>query len=144
MSNPAPILNVSGRVHAVLDRVVEPMPARPEERDPDTGQLVREAYPAREGYTVVDVTVLTAEGGFSTVSILPAALEHTGGETPKPGDELDNYPVRPFVSWQRRGSRSFPTVGLSLAGDVLAARKAREHSKTMPGGSRVASVPASA
>jgi hypothetical protein len=135
MSNPAPILNVSGRVHSVLDRVVEPAPARPEERDPETGQVVRQAYPARDGYTVVDVTVLTAEGGFTTVSILPEALKHTGGETPKQGDQLDAFPVRAYVSWQRRGSRSFPQVGLSLAGDVLAARKSSDQR-----GSRVASV----
>ena len=137
MSNPAPILNVSGRVHSVLDRVVEPAPARPEERDPETGQLLRQAYPARDGYTVVDVTVLTAEGGFTTVSNLPEALRHTGGEIPKQGDELDGYPVRAYVSWQRRGSRSFPQVGLSLAGDVLASRGSKSSDSR---GARVASV----
>jgi len=122
MSNPAPILTVAGRVHSVVPRTVEAAPERPAEHDPETGRVTRAALPARDGYEVVDVTVLTAEGGFATVSILPDALHELGGEIPEAGADVD-YAVRCFVSWQRAGSRSFSRVGFSVAGDVTAKRK---------------------
>jgi hypothetical protein len=122
VSNPAPILTLSGRVHAVTDRTVEALPARDAERD-DNGNVTRPAYPARDGYDVTDVTILTADGGFCTVVLLPDALTALGGEIPAPGTEVE-YAVRCFVSWQRNGARSFSRVGFSVAGDVTAARRA--------------------
>lgn len=122
MSNPSPILTVSGRAHAVVAREVAPVAARPEERDPETGRLVREAQPAREGYSVQDVTVLTDQGGFATVSLLPQALMALGGSIPTPGEDV-SFPVRPYIKWAGRAPRKYPTVGLSVAADALPAAK---------------------
>lgn len=123
MSTPSPILSAAGRVYGVVNREVEAAAARPEERDPETGRVVRPALPARDGYPVTDVTILTEEGGFCTVSLLPAALEALGGQIPSAGEEV-SYAVRPYVRWERSGGRPFPRVGYSVAGDVQAKRNA--------------------
>jgi len=133
MSNPAPILTLAGKVHAVDLRDVPAAEAREARYDEETGRQIAPAYPARDAYQVVDVTVLTDEGGFATAMLMPDSAKALNGELPSSGDVI-SWPVRPFVSWQRSGSRSFNRVGLSVAGDVLADRK----SKTS--GARVASV----
>lgn len=137
MSNPSPILTIAGRVHAVVTRAVEPAEARPEQRD-EQGNFLRAAMPARDGYDVLDVTILTEHGGFATVSFLPAALEAMGGELPQAHSEV-SYPVRPFVSWKRTGQRSYSVVGLSVAGDVAAHLAAKSDTGRR---SSVVSVPA--
>lgn len=121
MSNPAPILTLAGRCHAVTVRPVAAAPAREATYD-DDGRMVTPAYPARDGYDVVDVTVLTSEGGFATASILPPEMEALGGEMPDPGTEVD-FAVRPFVLWQKAGARSYSRVGLSVSGDLTAKRR---------------------
>lgn len=123
MSQPAPVVLIPGKVHAVTPRSVDPVPAREASYD-DAGNLLRRALPAREGYDVVDLTVLTRDGGFCTIIAMPAALEAIGGELPAAGDEVD-LPARPFCKWERVGARSYQVVGYSLAGDVLAASKGR-------------------
>lgn len=120
MSNPAPVLNMTGRVHSVLERTVPPVLARDAVRD-EHGNVTQRAVEARDGYDVHDVTLLTEDGGFATAVLMPEALVHLEGELPTPGTET-NLAVRPYVAWQRTGSRSFPRVGFSIAGDVMIAR----------------------
>lgn len=120
--NPSPILTIAGRCHAVTPRKVEPVAARPAERDPETGRIISEAVEAREGYDVLDVTVLTYDGGFCTVALLPVALSDLGGEVPAPGSEVE-FAVRPFVKWEGRPGSKRPYIRFSVAGDVTAKRR---------------------
>lgn len=120
--NPSPVLTLAGRVHAVIARHVDALPALPEERDPDTGRVTRPARPARDGYDTTDVTILTPEGGFCTAVLSEQALADLGGELPSAGDSVD-YAVRPFVKWTKYGERSASSVGFSVAGDVTIARR---------------------
>lgn len=124
MANPAPILTAAGKVHAVVPRHVEAVQARPEERD-EQGNLLRRAVEAREGYDTTDVTILTPDGGFVTIVYGDDAVKANDGLIPNRGDDVE-WPVRPFVKWQRSGVRPYPVVGLSVAADVLTARKAAE------------------
>ena len=139
MSNPAPVLDVTGTVHAVVEREVPAAEARPAEYDPETNRLVRPAMEARKGYTNQDVTLLTADGGFATVVLMPDALAALGGELPEKGSEV-TYPVRCFVAWGRRGTRSYNYVGFSAASDVIEKRAAKPAQDGRRAASPVAAV----
>lgn len=136
MSNPAPVLRLRGTVHS--DPVLNPVPgaeALPEQRDAETGRLIRAARPAREGYDKYDVSVLTEGGGFVTLVIREEALAKVEGWMPAKGEQVD-LPVYGYVAYRGEAPRRFAVPGYSLAGEVLAAER-RASTST---GSRVAAV----
>lgn len=115
--NPSPVLTLSGVVYTVREREVQAVEARPAQYD-DGGKFLRAAVEARDGYTVVDVTVLTDGGGFAPVVLSVAALEALGGALPAEGDTV-TYPVRPFVQWVGNPGRRFPKPAFSAAAELL-------------------------
>lgn len=128
MTNPAPVLTLKGTVRSAEPRHVRAVEARPAERDPD-GRVVRGPIEARDSYDVVDVVVLTEDGGFASVLVGGAALARLQGEVPSLGDSVD-WRVRCYVTWQGSPGRRFATVGYSLAADLL--RSAVRHSSADP------------
>jgi hypothetical protein len=136
MPNPAPVLRLHGTVHSTpLTRQVEAREARPEQRDPATGEITQRAQEAREGYQVTDVLVLTDDGGFVTVLFRDEAVQAAGGFLPERGDSLDGLPVLSYVARQNNNGRWFSQVGLSFAGAVYAADQAAHGT-----GSRIAAA----
>jgi hypothetical protein len=122
MPNPAPVLTLSGRVHSVTRREVPALDALPEVRD-ESGRVTQAARQGRAAYETTDVTVLTDEGGFVTAVLSDQDLSALGGELPSEGAHLE-FACRPFVKWTRYGERSASSVGLSIAGDLTAKRRA--------------------
>lgn len=130
MPNPLPVLRLTGTVRAVKERTVDSVPARDPEYD-DAGNQTKPGYPERDGYDVLDVTILTpGEGGFATVVFRDEAIRDAEGYTPTVGEDID-IPVRCFTSWQQSGGRRYVVVGYSFAGAVYAAE-----AKSRTGGRR--------
>lgn len=145
MANPAPVLRISGSVHAdPIERTVAPLearPARPAERN-EFGVVTKpylRAIEARDGYTVHDVTVLTRGGGFVTIVFREEAVQEAGGYLPGAGDVVEDLPVLSYVKreYPSGGGAGWSRAGFSFAGSVYAEEARERVSKT---GSRVASV----
>lgn len=116
--NIAPILWLRGKVRSVTPRYVEPVDARPEERD-ENGNILKVALPAREGYEVHDVVLDTDPGGLLLVVFREEAVEQAGGYLPETGDHVD-IPVRAFDAWKRGRYGRYRENGYSFAGQVYA------------------------
>jgi hypothetical protein len=126
--NPAPVLRLRGVVHTepVLNPVA-PAEAVEAQRD-ENGRVVKQGYPARDGYDKYDVTVLTEDGGFVTLVMRDEAIAAAEGYLPSKGDEVD-LPVYGYVAYRGNPGRRFAVVGFSFAGTVYAAQKASEGGK---------------
>lgn len=123
--NVSPVIRIRGTVYAVALRTVAAQEAKPAERDPETGRIVRDAFEAREEYDVLDFTVHTDDGGYALVLMRGDVLEQAlGGAVPNKGAAVD-WPARNFITWRGRAGSKYPTVGYSVAGDVLAAETAK-------------------
>ncbi len=132
MANIAPILWIKGRIRRVTTREVPAAPALPEQRDPETGFMTREARPARPGYSVMDAVVDTEPGGLVTVVFREEAIAEAEGFIPTDGDAVE-IPVRCYDNWQGSPGRRYRTNGYSFAGSVYAAT-----AKSRTGGTRAA------
>lgn len=125
MANVTPVTRLQGVVHNCSLRQVPAVEAREAERD-EAGRITRDAYPAREAYQVLDVTVLTDDGGFALVLLrveldgIAPFEEALGGVVPERGQAVD-WPIRNYITWAGPAGRRFPTVGYSVAGDILVA-----------------------
>lgn len=113
----AALLDISGEVRRVDPRTVPERPAR--EAGTDESGTFRPAVEHRDGYEVVDLTVLTDDGGFATVLLGAEVLTALAGSIPVNGDRV-SYKVRTFIAWRSQGSRKYPAVGLSVSADHLA------------------------
>jgi hypothetical protein len=117
--NPAPILWAEGTIHTVRDRHVEAYEGRTGGRDAESGRWIS-PRPARAGYDVKDLTVLTSEGGFALVVIMPEALDQLEGDlTGLDAGKQVRLPVRGFVNYVGDTGARRPVPGFSLAGDVF-------------------------
>lgn len=115
--NPAPVVHLRGTVHTAAVRVVEPYAGREAEHDPQTGRLTRAAVPPREGYEVIDVVVLSEDGGYLTV-VVRDVPKSWGGELPRRGSSVE-WPLRAYTTWAGPEGRRFAVVGWALATEVF-------------------------
>ncbi len=134
--NVAPVLRLIGTTHKITNRAVAPMEAADAERDPESGRVVRAAVEARDGYDVIDLTMLTPDGGYAGVVMRAELVESCWrGVVPDRGQQMD-LPVRGYISWQGNPGRRYPTVAFAVAGEVLAEEGATNHGLIPAGGTR--------
>lgn len=118
MSQPLPVLLVAGSVREVTTRSVAPAESVPLERD-DSGRVIRQPRDARPGYDVLDVVVLTDDGGFVTVILKADALEAArGGVVPERGERVE-WPVWVSLEWVGPPTQRRTRPRFSVPTDVL-------------------------
>jgi len=122
MTNPAPVVTLSGIVRSCSERQVAAVEAAPAQVDPETGRRTRDPREARDAYLALDLVILTDDGGFAqtVVTFDEDGSKALAGVIPKRGDEVE-WLVRPYFSWEGRPGRKYPALRFSLARELMAA-----------------------